>query len=85
MAGGTAPTVDLVELLSRSKSILTGDLWDYLTSSEERNRKYSRLFDYFRKEKITISEPTIFSLANGKEAHEFLESGKSVGKILLKP
>lgn len=85
MAGGTPSTVDLVELLSQSKSILTGDLWDYLTSSEERNRRSSRLFDYFRKEKITISEPTIFSLANGKEAHEFLESGKSVGKILLKP
>lgn len=85
MAGGTPPAVDLVELLSQSKSILTGDLWDYLTSAAERKERSERLFDYFRKGKIAISEPTIFPLSKGKEAHDFLESGKSIGKILLKP
>lgn len=85
MAGGTPPAIDVVELLSQSKSILTGDLWHYLTSSKERNKRSDRLFEYFRKGSIAISEPTVFSLSDGKEAHEFLESGKSMGKILLKP
>lgn len=84
MAGGTPPAIDVVELLSQSKSILTGDLWHYLTSSKERSKRSNRLFEYFRKGSIAISEPTIFPLSEGKEAHEFLESGKSVGKILLK-
>ncbi|MBV7390869.1 zinc-binding dehydrogenase [Enterococcus sp. ALS3] len=85
MAGGNPPKIDFVELLSQSKSILTGDLWDYLTSYKERSERSDRLFKYFREGTINISEPTIFSLSNGKEAHEFLESGKSVGKILLEP
>ncbi|MGM0240333.1 zinc-binding dehydrogenase [Enterococcus sp. AZ103] len=85
MAGGNPPKIDFVELLSQSKSILTRDLWDYLTSYKERSERSDRLFKYLREGTINISEPTIFSLSNGKEAHEFLESGKSVGKILLEP
>lgn len=85
MAGGTPPNINLIELLSQSKSILTGDLWDYLTNACERRERSTRLFDYFRNGKIKISEPTIFPLSQGKTAHDFLESGKSVGKILLKP
>lgn len=85
MAGGTPPDVDFIKLLSQSKSILTGDLWEYFTNYEERNQRSQRLFDYFRKGAINISEPTIFSLSKGKDAHEFLESGQSIGKMLLKP
>lgn len=85
MAGGNPPSIDFVKLLSQSKSIVTGDLWDYLSSSQERIKRSNRLFEYFREGKIQISEPTIFALSKGKEAHEFLESGKSVGKILLQP
>lgn len=85
MAGGNPPQIDFINLLSQSKSILTGDLWDYLTSAEEREIRSQRLFNYFQAGKIQISEPTIFPLAQGKEAHDFLESGKSIGKILLKP
>lgn len=85
MAGGNPPVVDLINLLNHSKSILTGDLWDYLTSYTVRKERSQRLFSYFENNKISISEPTIFSLANGKQAYEFLESGKSIGKILLQP
>lgn len=85
MAGGNPPSIDFVKLLSQSKSIVTGDLWDYLTSSQERINRSNRLFEYFREGEIHISEPTIFPLSRGKEAHKFLESGKSVGKILLQP
>lgn len=85
MAGGDPVNIDPVELMSESKSLLTGDLWDYLTSYEERKMRSQRLFNYFIEKKITISEPTIFSLSEGKQAHEFLETGKSIGKVLLKP
>lgn len=85
MAGGDPVKIDPVALMSESKSILTGDLWDYLTSYEERKIRSERLFSYFAKGQIEISEPTIFSLSEGKQAHEFLETGKSIGKVLLKP
>lgn len=85
MAGGDPVKIDPVALMSESKSILTGDLWDYLTSYEERKIRSQRLFSYFAKGQIKISEPTIFPLAEGKQAHEYLETGKSIGKVLLKP
>ncbi|WP_314578500.1 zinc-binding dehydrogenase [Enterococcus gilvus] len=85
MAGGDPVNIDPVGLMSESKSLLTGDLWDYLTSYEERKMRSQRLFSYFIEKKITISEPTIFPLSEGKQAHEFLETGKSIGKVLLKP
>jgi NADPH:quinone reductase-like Zn-dependent oxidoreductase len=71
--------------LGQSKSLLTGDLWDYLNSAAERKHRSERLFSYFVNDKIKISEPTVFSLAKGKEAYEYLESGKSIGKVLLLP
>jgi NADPH:quinone reductase-like Zn-dependent oxidoreductase len=85
MAGGVPPQIDFVKLLAESKSILTGDLWDYLTNFDERQARSARLFDYVRKGKIKISEPTVFSLKEGKMAHDYLESGKSIGKILMVP
>lgn len=85
MAGGDPIKIDPVDLMSESKSILTGDLWDYLTSYEERKVRSERLFNYFSKGQISISEPTVFPLLEGKQAHEFLETGKSIGKILLQP
>lgn len=85
MSGGNPPKIDPIKLLNQSKSILTGDLWDYLSNAIERKKRSQRLFSYFQENKIKISEPTIFSLANGQKAYEYLESGKSAGKILLKP
>lgn len=85
MAGGDPIKIDPVDLMSESKSILTGDLWDYLTSYEERKVRSERLFNYFSKGQISISEPTVFPLSEGKQAHEFLETGKSIGKVLLQP
>lgn len=85
MAGGDPVKIDPVALMAESKSLLTGDLWDYLTSYEERKVRSERLFSYFIKGQISISEPTIFPLAEGRKAHDYLENGKSIGKVLLQP
>lgn len=84
MAAGNPPAIDLVPLLTTSKSILTGDLWDFLSDFSERKKRSERLFNYFMNEHIQISEPTVFPLSEGKSAHDYLESGKSIGKVLLK-
>ncbi|MBS7576480.1 MULTISPECIES: zinc-binding dehydrogenase [unclassified Enterococcus] len=84
MAGGNPENIDLIDLLTHSKSILTGDLWDYLSSFKERQNRSQRLFKLVSTGKINISEPTIFHLSEGQAAHNFLESGKSTGKVLMK-
>lgn len=85
MAGGNPAPVDPIKLLESSKSLLTGDLWDYLDSKKERQARADRLFEYVINGGIRISKPTFFSLKEGKLAHQLLESGQSTGKILLEP
>ncbi|SES31499.1 quinone oxidoreductase [Psychrobacillus sp. OK032] len=83
MSGGDPAFVDPRMLMDTSKTLIGGDLWNVLTSLEERKVRSKQLFDWILEGKITIKEPTIFALQDGAEAHRLLESRKSVGKILL--
>lgn len=85
MSGGDPKPIDPRMLMDTSKVLIGGDLWSYLTSEEERNNRAQQLFDLILKGDITIKEPTIFKLSEGKKAHEYLENGKSSNKILLIP
>lgn len=85
MSGGDPEFVDPRMLMDSSKTITGGDLWNYLTSKEERITRANQLFDWIRNKKIIVSPPTKFKLSEGKQAHDFLESRKSTGKIILIP
>ncbi len=85
MAGGNFNLGDPLHIIGSSKTITGGDLWDFLTTKEERRKRASQLFEWVTTKKIIISAPTKFKLSEGKQAHDFLESRKSTGKILLIP
>jgi NADPH2:quinone reductase len=85
MAGGDPTFVDPRMLMDASKTLTGGDLWSYLTSKEERIKRANQLFDWINNKSITLTPPTVFKLADGKQAHELLESRKSNGKIILIP
>lgn len=84
MAGGDPVKVDPRKLMDTSKTLTGGDLWNVLTSHEERVTRSSELFKWVAEGKVTISK-TAFPLSEGRKAHEFIESRKSTGKILLTP
>jgi NADPH:quinone reductase len=84
-AGGNPPHIDPRMLMDGSKKLIGGDLWSYLTSKEERIKRSNELFGWITSGKIKIPAPTIFSLKEGRVAHELLESRKSTGKIVLIP
>jgi NADPH:quinone reductase len=84
-AGGNPPLIDPRMLMDGSKKLIGGDLWSYLISKEERISRSKELFEWIVNGKINIPNPTSFSLADGKKAHELIESRKSVGKIILIP
>ena len=77
--------VDPRMLMDTSKTLTGGDLWNVLTTFEERKKRSTQLFDWIASGKLNIASPTIFSLQDGARAHELLESRKSTGKILLIP
>lgn len=85
MAGGDPVLVDPRMLMDTSKTLTGGDLWNVLTSREERVARSNELFRWIEAGKVRVSEPTVFALRDGQEAHRYLESRKSMGKILLIP
>jgi NADPH:quinone reductase len=82
-AGGNPPHIDPRMLMDGSKKLVGGDLWSYLISKEERVKRSAILFDWIATGAIKIPAPTNFALAEGRAAHELLESRKSTGKIIL--
>jgi NADPH:quinone reductase len=85
MAGGDPALVDPRMLMDTSKTLTGGDLWNVLTSREERVARSSELFRWMQEGKVHLAEPTTFALSDGQEAHRYLESRKSTGKIVLIP
>ncbi|MGX9134654.1 quinone oxidoreductase family protein [Rummeliibacillus sp. JY-2-4R] len=85
MSGGDPAPVDPRMLMDTSKTLTGGDLWNVLTSFEERQNRSKQLFEWIIAGKLQIQSPTIFSLQEGARAHDLLESRKSTGKILLRP
>lgn len=85
LAGGKLALGNPLEIIAHSKTITGGDLWNYLTSKEERVRRSAQFFEWVIAGKINISPPTIFRLSEGKKAHDFMEERKSTGKILMMP
>ncbi|MDN3672035.1 quinone oxidoreductase [Flavobacterium branchiarum] len=85
MAGGDPDPVDPRMLMDTSKTLTGGDLWSYLTTKEERIKRANQLFTWITEGKISLATPTLFKLSEGKQAHDYLESRKSTGKIILIP
>ncbi len=85
MSGGDPAPVDPRMLMDTSKTLTGGDLWNVLTSFEERQNRSKQLFEWIIAGKLQLQSPTVFPLQEGAKAHDLLESRKSTGKILLQP
>lgn len=85
MAGGKLELGNPLLIIAHSKTITGGDLWNYLTSREERLKRSKVFFDWIMDGKIKVSEPTVFKLSEGNKAHDFMEGRHSTGKVLMIP
>lgn len=85
MAGGDPKPVNPRVLMDGSKTLTGGDLWNVLTSQEERERRANALFDLVRTGALRVPVAARFALCDGARAHEFLESRAAIGKVLLIP
>jgi NADPH2:quinone reductase len=85
MAGGDPQHVDPRMLMDMSKTLTGGDLWNHITTRQERLERSEALFTYLREGRLQLETPATFPLSEGIEAHRLLESRASTGKILLIP
>jgi NADPH2:quinone reductase len=84
MAGGDPVKIDPRMLMDTSKTLTGGDLWNVLTSHEERINRSQELFEWVKSGKLHVLQ-TVFPLKDGARAHDYIESRNSTGKILLIP
>lgn len=85
MAGGDPAPVDPRVLMDRSLTLTGGDLWNVLRSRDDRISRANELFAWIREGKLQPRIAARFPLAEGAQAHAFLESRGSLGKVLLIP
>lgn len=85
MAGGDPKPVDPRVLMDGSKTLTGGDLWNVLTTGAERVRRARLLFDLIASGRLKVHIDRTFALRDGAQAHEYLESRRSRGKLLLIP
>lgn len=85
MSGGTIPSVDPSAFLLKSSGVIGADLWTYLTSQAERQRRADRLFGLLESGAIARTKATAFPLSEGAKAHDLLEDRTFSGKIILIP
>lgn len=85
MAGGDPEPVDPRMLMDTSKTLTGGDLWNHVTTAEERVARSGELFQWIRDGRLRLADIRRFPLKDGAEAHRLLESRRHSGKIVLLP
>ncbi|MFU2318475.1 quinone oxidoreductase family protein [Rahnella sp. PCH160] len=85
MSGGALSGFDPSRLQLSSHGILGADLWTYLTSAQERQRRADRLFALMKEGRVVLPPVTQFALSSGADAHRLLETRSFSGKIVLVP
>ena len=85
MAAGDPAPVDPRLLMDRSLSLVGGDLWNVLTTVDERRARAAELFGWLQSGAVRLREPQTFALRDGAQAHRELEGRQVIGKIVLLP
>ena len=85
MSGGEPPLVAPRLLMDTGRTLTGGDLWNVLVSREERLARAAELFGWLRSGALHVEISGRFPFARGEEAHRYLESRTSTGKVLLIP
>lgn len=82
-AGGDPAPVDPRVLMDRSLTLTGGDLWNVLTTADERRRRAAELFALVAAGALTVRVAAEVPMPDGAEAHRLLEGRGTIGKIVL--
>ena len=85
LISGPAEPVEISTLAKGSFSLCRPHLTHYIATDEDLKWRSSEVFDWIKEGKVKIGDFTVFLLSDGRKAYELMESGKSTGKILMRP
>lgn len=84
-ASGLVRAIEPLELGEAGSVFFTRPhLADYISSAEELGKRAADLFDAWRKGKLVVTVDREFALAEAGAAHQYLEAGRTKGKLLLR-
>ncbi|KAI9485593.1 MAG: hypothetical protein EXX96DRAFT_515012 [Benjaminiella poitrasii] len=82
-ASGAVPPVSITCLTPKNLKLMRPQLYNYLTTPEEREKWWSEVFDLFHKKVFRLQIYKIYELKDAKQAHIDIESRKTTGKLLI--
>ncbi len=85
MADGDPAPVNPRLLMDRSLNLVGGDLWNVLTTAEQRRSRAAELFEWIRAGAVKVRISQTYPLKDGAMAHQQLEGRQVIGKIVLLP
>ncbi|XP_022788985.1 uncharacterized protein LOC111328754 [Stylophora pistillata] len=85
VVSGPPPPIDLSILAKGSFSVCRPSFFHHIKKEEDLKWRSSEVFEWIKTGKVKFGDFTVLPLSEGKKAYELLESGKSAGKILMKP
>ena len=85
LVSGPPPPIDVEKLAKGSFSICRPMLFHYIANEEDLKKRSSEVFAWIKKGEVKFGDFTVLPLSEGKKAYDLLGSGKSTGKILMKP
>lgn len=83
-ASGAVPPFSLLKLTPKSAFCTRPKLGDYVATKEELERRTKDIFRWVIDGKLDVKVDKVFSLSEVQNAHAYLESGQSRGKILFR-
>lgn len=83
MAAGDPAPVDPRLLMDRSLALVGGDLWNVLTTAQERRARATQLFEWILAGDVHLRIAHTFALRDGAQAHRALEGRQTIGKVVM--
>jgi len=83
-ASGAVPAFPVLRLIGKSAFVTRPKLLDYTVDREELLWRSGEVFGWLADGSLNVSVDTSFPLEQAAEGHEYLEAGKSKGKVLYK-
>eukprot|EP00591_Stephanopyxis_turris_P006516 CAMPEP_0195508092 /NCGR_PEP_ID=MMETSP0794_2-20130614/1396_1 /TAXON_ID=515487 /ORGANISM="Stephanopyxis turris, Strain CCMP 815" /LENGTH=335 /DNA_ID=CAMNT_0040634967 /DNA_START=147 /DNA_END=1154 /DNA_ORIENTATION=+ len=81
-ASGAVPAFPVLRLIGKSAYVTRPKLLDYTTNREELVGRADEIFGWLMDGKLSVAVDTTFPLEQAAAGHEYLEAGKSKGKVL---
>jgi NADPH2:quinone reductase len=84
-ASGPVPPFDILKLSNGSKFVTRARLADYIATRDELVMRADELLGWIASGKLKLRIYKEYSLADAASAHRDLESGATIGKLILIP